>query len=105
MISIAMIDPDKQQLTLKIADEKIVTTIMRKDEFFLKKVEREVNTLWDRWKLMFPARSKTEVLAMMAFQYAKLYYGVVEDSERRESGLKEFIRDYEAKMDEILLDI
>ncbi len=100
-----MIDPEKQQLTLRIAEEKIITVVPRKDELSLKRVEKEVNALWDRWKLMHPSRTKTQILAMMAFQYAKLYYDVAGESSRREKELKDFIREYEEKMDEILLQI
>lgn len=100
-----MIDPEKQQLTLNIADERIVTMVLRKDEYALKKVEKEVDILWNKWKLMHPSRTKTQILAMMAFQYAKLYYDVVGESKRREKELSDFIKEYEGKIDEILLEV
>lgn len=100
-----MIDPEKQQLTLRIAEEKIVTVILRKDEQSLKKVEKEINALWEKWNLLHPGRTKTELLAMMVFQYAKMYHDVADKSRKREAELSGFIKEYEGKMDEILLDV
>mgnify|MGYP000177454919 FL=1 len=46
-----MIDPEKQQVTLKIANLQIKTTIYRKEEESLRYVEREVNNLFNNWTI------------------------------------------------------
>ena len=42
-------DHNKQRITLKIADKKIITFINRRDEAYLKKVEAELNSLWNQF--------------------------------------------------------
>lgn len=100
-----MIDSEKQQMTLTIAGKRIVTKIARKDEAFLRMVERNFNSFWEQWRLMHPAKNTEELLAMAAFQYAMHYYTIEENSKKREAELLEFIKKYEQKLNDILLDV
>lgn len=92
-------------MTLTIAGKRIVTKIARKDEAFLRMVERNFNSFWEQWRLMHPAKSVEELLAMAAFQYAMHYYTIEESNKKREAELLEFIKKYEQKLNAILLDV
>ena len=98
-----MIDPEKQQVTLKIANLQIKTTIYRKEEESLRYVEREVNNLFNNWTIRNPMKSKEEILAMVAFQYAKLFYDVSAMNGKREAELLDFVKKYEETLNTILL--
>lgn len=98
-------DHNKQRITLKIADKKIITFINRRDEAYLKKVEAELNSLWNQFKITQPGRNEDEYLALVAFQYAKMYYDTLEQSRKREEALHSFLQKAEKSMDDILLDV
>ena len=96
-------DPEKQRLTLHIGSHSIVTTIRRKDEESLKRVESELNNLWKQWRVMNPSKEDDEVLAMVAFQFAKLYYDTVDINRKREDELLKFIKEYEKKLNDVII--
>ncbi|MGM9842522.1 MAG: cell division protein ZapA [Candidatus Limisoma sp.] len=98
-------DHNKQRITLRIADKKIITYINRRDEAYLKKVEEELNNLWKQFKVTQPGRDEDDYLALVAFQYAKMYYDTLEQSRKREEALQNFIQKAEKRMDDILLDV
>ncbi|MDD5871047.1 MAG: cell division protein ZapA [Bacteroidales bacterium] len=98
-------DHNKQRITLKIADKKIITYINRRDEAYLKKVEEELNNLWNQFKVTQPGREDDEYIALVAFQYAKMYYDTLEQSRKREEALQKFLQQAEKRMDDILLDV
>ncbi len=98
-------DHNKQRITLKIADKKIITYINRRDEAYLKKVEEELNNLWNQFKVTQPGREDDEYIALVAFQYAKMYYDTLEQSQKREEALQKFLQQAEKRMDDILLDV
>lgn len=96
---------DRLNITLNIADEQVKTVIRREDEAGLRALEKEVTGLWEKWRMANPMRTKSQVLAMVAFQYAKLYYDELSASRRREEALRGFIKDYEERVDKIVLDV
>lgn len=98
-------DHNKQRITLKIADKKIITYINRRDEAYLKKVEEELNNLWNQFKVTQPGREDDDYIALVAFQYAKMYYDTLEQSRKREEALQKFLQQAEKRMDDILLDV
>ncbi|MGM9833481.1 MAG: cell division protein ZapA [Candidatus Limisoma sp.] len=98
-------DHNKQRITLKIADKKIITYINRRDEAYLKKVEEELNNLWRQFKVTQPGRDEDDYIALVAFQYAKMYYDTLEQSRKREESLQKFMQQAEKRMDDILLDV
>ena len=53
-------DRERQRITLKIGNKKIVTTIARKDEEYLKQIEKALNQLWEQFKLTQPGRQEDE---------------------------------------------
>ncbi len=96
---------DKLPVTLNIAGEQLKTVINRADEESIRRIEKEVTGLFDRWRIASPMRSKQQVLAMVAFQYAKLYHDQVDASQGREASLRNFIEQFEKRLDEIVLDV
>lgn len=98
-----MIDPEIQQLTLNICGNGIVTKVRRKDEEALKKVEKMVNAQYRDFELGHPSKKPQEILAMTAFQFAKLYYDKMVESAGREKELTDFMKTFEGRLNEILL--
>lgn len=98
-------DRERQRITLKIGNKKIVTTIARKDEEYLKQIEKALNQLWEQFKLTQPGRQEDEYIALVAFQYAKMHYDTLAANQKRETDLKQFVTDYERRLNEIILNI
>ena len=48
---------------------------------------------------------KDDYLALVAFQYAKLYFDTATALQEREEELKKFIKDYEKSIDDIILNV
>lgn len=66
---------DKLNITIRIAGQKpIALKINRADEERVRNAEYQVNRLWGRWREKFPEKNSTEVLAMVAYQFAELFY-------------------------------
>lgn len=92
---------DKLNITIRIADQSpIPLTIDRKEEEIIRAAEYNVNRLWGRWRERFDT-SSSEVLAMVAFQFAKAFILQNKYSDDALEALKAF----EADLDKILLDV
>ena len=61
-----MFDDEKLRVTLNIAGEQVKTVINRSDEEELRMLEKEVTSLFNRWRVADPSRTKSQVLAMVA---------------------------------------
>ncbi|MCC8119404.1 MAG: cell division protein ZapA [Bacteroidales bacterium] len=93
---------DKQHITIHIADvAPIERNIRPQEEEFNRKVEKELNKTWLKWRQDFPEKSSGQLLAMIAFQYAQAYYRHIEKLQNEEEALAEA----EAALDSILLDV
>ena len=99
-----MFDDEKLRVTLNIAGEQVKTVINRSDEEELRMLEKEVTSLFNRWRVADPARTKSQVLAMVAFQYAKLYYDELTAGRSREASLRDFVEKYEERLNKIVID-
>lgn len=89
-------------ITIKIADvAPISMRINRQEEERVRNVEYNINKLWARWRETFRDRKSEEVLAMVAFQFAKNYAILAE----QEPKLDRTLRDFERDLDDILLKI
>ncbi len=93
---------DQQHITIKIANQPpIGLDIQRDREEMAHRVERNVNKVWARWCQDFRDRKPEEVLAMVAYQYAKLYYELQEQVD----GCQGMLNDFEQELDRLLLDV
>lgn len=99
-----MFDDEKLRVTLNIAGEQVKTVINRSDEEELRMLEKEVTSLFNRWRVADPSRTKSQVLAMVAFQYAKLYYDELTAGHSREASLRDFVEKYEERLNKIVID-
>ncbi|MBQ9073655.1 MAG: cell division protein ZapA [Muribaculaceae bacterium] len=65
---------DKLNITIRIAEvAPIPLSINMKDEEVIRTAEYNVNQLYTAWKQRFKDKKRDEILAMVAFQFAKLY--------------------------------
>ncbi|HUN20423.1 MAG: cell division protein ZapA [Muribaculaceae bacterium] len=89
-------------ITIQIADtDPVPMNIRREDEAVVRTVEYQVNKLWALWRERFKQRSANEVLAMVAFQFARLYYNIAEHEPQLNATMEQF----EKELDSILLKI
>lgn len=64
---------DKLNITIRIANQPpIPLTIRREEEEIIRQAEYNVNRLWNNWSERFNT-SPGALLAMVAFQFAKLH--------------------------------
>ena len=92
---------DLKHISIIIAGQSFVLDIPRDQEAIVKKAERNFNKVWAKWCEDFKSRSPEEVLAMVAFQYARYYYTIAQNVETNEKAIK----DFERKLDDILLTV
>ncbi len=94
-----MADNNKEKIWIQLADAEkpIALSINPEEEENYRKAEELVNTLWRKWMNRFNGTS-ADVLARVAFQFARLYleaYG-----ENRE--VNEFLTDLDKKLDALV---
>ncbi len=94
---------DKLNITIRLADVKPLSlSIDRNDEPRYREAEKLVNTLWNKWMLRFRNTSSSEeVMARVAFQFARLYAQVY----RENIATGEYLADFEKKLDDIVVKI
>lgn len=81
----------ERNITIKIADvPPIATRIPAETEELVRRAERNVNKVWNAWRNRFTGRDSKEVTAMVAFQFAKLYYQLLEQVDRQQVILEDF---------------
>jgi hypothetical protein len=90
---------DKLNITIRIAGQSpMALKINRADEERVRTAEYQVNSLWGRWRERFPDKSSVEVLAMVAYQFAELFFGASKTSEEVEGLLKDFETDLDGML-------
>ncbi len=89
----------QQNITIKIADvAPISMTINRDTEERVREAEYNVNRVWSTWRSEFETKTSKEVLAMVAYQFAKLYYQLLHTVEERQH----IIDDFESELNRLL---
>lgn len=93
---------DKLNITIRIANQApIPLSINREDEEVIRTAEYNVNRLWNSWSTKFKSKSPTEVLAMVAFRFAELFFS----QSATASNAAEAVGEFEKKLDAILLEM
>ncbi|MDE6198751.1 MAG: cell division protein ZapA [Muribaculaceae bacterium] len=93
---------DKLNITIRIAElPPFALQIDRSEEEMIRNAEYNVNKLWRTWRQRFTDKSSTEVLGMVAFQFAKLFTVLNRQADETAAVLDRF----ERQLDSILLDI
>ncbi len=89
---------DKLNITIRIANQPpIPLTINRDEEEIIRQAEYNVNRLWNNWSERFNT-SPGALLAMVAFQFAKLHATQSAEQARTVDTLKEL----DAELDRLL---
>ena len=93
----------KTNITIKLADVKaFAMSIPVDDEPIYRESEQLVNKLWNKWMARFKGTdSSEEVMAKVAFQFARLYAQAYNNN----IATNEFLTDFEKQLDEIVLKV
>lgn len=91
---------DKLDITLRIADTSMSLKINRSEEELLRKVAKEVNTVYDAYRSRFASSSPQEVLAKVTLLFARGYVSAMEQNQRIDDELSLF----ESELDRLLLN-
>lgn len=88
-----------QNITIKIGDVAPISMSIAPDsEEWIREAERSVNRVWSRWRAEFENKSSKEVLAMAAFQFAKLYFQLKHNVDSNQK----ILSDFEHELDRLL---
>lgn len=90
---------DRQNITIRISDlAPMPLSILRTDEEIYRLAEYNVNQLCGVWGKRYKDKSSKEILAMVAFQFAKLYFSGKSDLDETDKTLEAF----ESELDQLL---
>ena len=92
---------EKKNIWIHLADVKpIALNVGTADEPTYREAEKLVNTLWDKWMKRFnDTTSSHEVLARVAFRFARLYMETFQDN----TNVNDFLTDFEQRLDELVV--
>lgn len=98
-----MASEKKQNIWIQLADVKpIALSVAASDEPTYREAEKLVNTLWDKWMKRFNDNTSShEVLARVAFQFARLYMETFQENKN----VNDFLTDFEQKLDKLVVKI
>lgn len=91
-------------ISIRIAGQpRMYLRIPGDQEEIVRKAEANINELWRKWSAMDDFKDKTsgEILAMVTFRFAQLYFSAEEASHKVEKTLEGL----EKTLDRLLLDI
>ena len=96
-------DENNQNILIRIADaEPIALTIPRDEEANYREAEKLVNTLWNKWIDRFDGENPSrQVMAMVAFQFARLY----SKSYNQNVAVNKFLTDFEQQLNDVVVKI
>ncbi len=91
---------DKIRMQIEIAGQKIGITVGFDEQDAVREAESSVEELYRDWKKKFPRKSVTELLAMIAYQYASYYLTL----RHRQADVVSQLSEIESEIDEVLND-
>ena len=96
-------DDNNLNILIRIADvEPIALTIPRDEEASYREAEKLVNTLWNKWINRFDGdNSSQRVMAMVAFQFARLY----SKSYNQNVAVNKYLTDFEQQLNDVVVKI
>ena len=94
---------EKHSIWVKLADNKqMAVSVTDADEVIYREAEKMVNQLWDSWMKRYGEKSSSrEVLARVAFQFARLYWRAYQQTNE----VNDYLADLERKLDELVVDV
>ena len=97
-----MAEDDKQKIWICLGDVKNVQLSVRQSDIDVyRKAEQSVNKLWGAWKTKFDKLSSEEVMARIAFQFARLYI----EANTRNDEVNDILTGFEQKLNDILVKV
>ena len=97
-----MAEEDKQKIWICLGDVKNVPLSVKcSDIDVYRKAEQSVNKLWGAWKTKFDKLSSEEVMARIAFQFARLYI----EANTRNDEVNDILTGFEQKLNDILVKV
>ena len=96
-------DENNLNIKIRIADvEPIALTIPSDEEASYREAEKLVNTLWNKWVDKFEGdNSSQRVMAMVAFQFARLY----SKSYNQNVAVNKFLATFEQQLNDVVVKI
>lgn len=79
-------------ITIRLADlPRMPLRVDRSQVEMVRKAEHAINELWNKWTVLdeFSDKSSAEILGMVTFRFAQLYFSTLEASQRLDSVLEE----------------
>lgn len=99
-----MASEKRHNIWIQLADvnHPIALNVSSDDEVASREAEKLVNTLWDTWMKRYGDKSSShELLARVAFQFARLYWVAYQQSNE----VNDFLANFEQKLDELVVNI
>lgn len=90
-----MADREKVKMYINIAGERIRLTVDYDEQEAVREAESQVVRLFDEWRQMFPKKTVTELLAMIAYQFAMYYMAL----RHRQEDVMTILKDFEKNID------
>ena len=82
---------DNLNITIRIANlAPMHLSIKRDDEEVMRTAEYNVNKLWNSWTAKYKSKTPAEVLAMVTFRFAELYFRQAQSLAAASEGLARF---------------
>ncbi len=96
-------DDNNLNIMIRLADvEPTALTIPRDEEANYREAEKLVNTLWNKWIKRFEGDdSSKRVMAMVAFQFARLY----SKAYNQNVAVNKYLTDFEQQLNDVVVKI
>lgn len=96
-------DDNNLNIKIRLADvEPTALTIPRDEEANYREAEKLVNTLWNKWINRFEGNDASKrVMAMVAFQFARLY----SKAYNQNVAVNKFLTDFEQQLNDVVVKI
>lgn len=86
------------KIEIIIAGESVRLTVPFSKQESVRRCEADINALYSEWRSRFPRKTNTELLAMIAYQYASFF----QELSDRYARLTSALRDTSDTLDDIL---
>lgn len=93
-----MADSEKVNIQISIAGENLPLSVTPDQQDLVRETEKNINALYDDWHRRYPRRTPSQLLAMMAYQYASYYLAMT----RRDRRLAIELQELEEGIDALL---
>ena len=94
---------DKLNITIRLADQPPIalSNITFQEEEVIREAEYNINRLWSAWTKRFSNKTPQEVLAMVTFRFAQLYY----QQQRTIASVDRELEQFNSQLDTLIAEI